>query len=547
MVLPRCITLVGPSGSGITTISKELENMGYNIIQPTLLETLRDDVKRTDLHAYVLKIWSMLDQGVALEKLGEYANTLCQETQKCQGNITIFLHSEIPMLMRRQEENRLKTRLLHKFNLPHQQALQIEQQILQPFSDVAQIKLDTTNLSPIIARRTVNLLLNLGIPFDTNSYEKLVDHVVSDFFPLFKDIPLIQEVLSQLDAARDFLNSQQFYYTALDSKRILKSNHMVFLVGEGSSLIALQSAAWMLHKGYKQMLNFYRIPASDLRFTDITNAIVLVCSNSGNTAEIKQNIEGGYFNDARLVVGLTNHKDSVLGQYCASNGILFPLEVPEEKSIAATVSFFKSFLIATAVLARIGAILGKPDIYDRVFEDAINLPELLRDLFTQQRINSVAYIAKKLSRSLAESRHGYITSAGLLSETLLSEASLKAKELARVHLEPIFNSLFHGPLIPDVSTAIYLEDPLVTIGAMKKQVDKLSSYIPTIVTIGSHDFGVPNIFIPQTTPMNSLALHLVTLQLTYFLIGIEYGYGLEEIQYPIRLSNEMGDVVAFDE
>jgi len=537
MALPRCITLVGPSGSGITTISKELESMGYNIIQPTLLETLRDDAKRTDLHAYVPKIWDVLDQGVALEKLGEYANTLCQETQKCRGNITIFLHAEISVLTRRQEEDRLKTRLTHKYNLPHQQALQIEHQILQPFSDVAQIKLDTTNLSPILARRTVNLLLNLEIPFETDSYEKLVDHVVSDFFQSFKDIPLIQEVLSQLDAARDFLNSRRSYYTAPDSKRILESNHMVFLVGEGSSLIALQSAAWLLHKGYKQMLNFYRIPAFDLRFTDITDAIVLVCSSSGNTAEIKQNIEEGYFDVAKLVVGLTNHEDSTLGQYCTSNGILLPLEVPEELSVAATVSFFKSMLIATAVLARIGEILGKPDTYDRVFEDAAHLPELLRDLFTQRRIKSIAYVAKKLSRGLAKSRHGYITSAGLLSETLLAEASLKAKELARVHLEPIFNSLFHGPLNPDVSVAIYLEDPLVTIEAMKKHVDKLSSYITTVVTMGPHDLGVPNIFIPQTTPLNSLTLHLVTLQLTYFLIGIEYGYSLEEIQYPIRLSN----------
>jgi len=50
MALPRCITLVGPSGSGITTISKELESMGYNIIQPTLLETLRGDAKWTDGH-----------------------------------------------------------------------------------------------------------------------------------------------------------------------------------------------------------------------------------------------------------------------------------------------------------------------------------------------------------------------------------------------------------------------------------------------------------------------------------------------------------------
>ena len=510
--------------------------MGYDVIQPTLLETLKDDAKREDLHAYIPKIWDALDQGIALEKLGEYAKTLCQETQKCQGNITIFLHSAIPTLTKRQEENRLKTRLSQEYNLPHQQALQIEQQVLQPFSDVAQIKVDTTGMTPIHARRTINLLLNLRIPFETNSYEKLVDHVVADFFQSFKDIPLIQEILSQLDAARSFLNSQQLSHEALDAERILASNHSVFLTGEGSSLSALQGAAWLLHKGYRQMLNFYRVPASDLRFTDITDAIILVCSNSGNTAEIKQSIEEGYFDAAKLVIGLTNHKDSALGKYCAANGVLFPLEVPDEQPIAATVSFFKSVLTATVVLARIGEILGNSDTYERVFEDATHLPELLRDLFTQRRLNSIAFVAKKLARGMAESKHGYITSAGLLSDCLLAEASLKAKELARVHLEPIFNSLFHGPLNPDVSTAIYLEDPLVTIEAMKKHVDKLRLYIPTVVTLGSHDFDVPNIFIPQTTPINSVAIHLVTLQLTYFLIGIESGFSLEEIQYPIRLS-----------
>jgi RNase adaptor protein for sRNA GlmZ degradation len=96
MALPRCITLVGPSGSGITTVLKELESMGYDIIQPTLLETLQDDEQRTELHAYVPKIWDALDKGIPLEKLGQYAKDLCREAQKCQGNFTIFLHSEIP-------------------------------------------------------------------------------------------------------------------------------------------------------------------------------------------------------------------------------------------------------------------------------------------------------------------------------------------------------------------------------------------------------------------------------------------------------------------
>jgi fructoselysine-6-P-deglycase FrlB-like protein len=510
--------------------------MGYDIIQPTLLETLHDDAKRSDLHAYIPKIWDALDQGVPLEKLGEYAENLCQEAQKCQGNITIFLHSEIPTLTQRQEENRLKTRLSQDYNLPHQQALRIEQNVLKSFANVAQIKLDTTNMSPIHARRTVNLLLNLRFPFETNSYEKLVDHAVSDFFHYFEGVPLIQEILSQLDAARDFLNHQREYYDALKSDLIQDSNQTIFLVGEGSSLSSLQSAAWLLHKGYQQLLNIHRIPASDLRFTDIREGIVVICSNSGNTAEIKQNIEEGFFDAAKLVIGITNHEDSSLGKYCTEHGVLFPLSTTDEKSIAATVSVTKSILTATAILARIGGILGETDLYDRVFEDATPLPGLLRDLFTQRRINTIAYVAKTLARGMAQSRHGYITAAGLLSDCLLAEASLKAKELAREHLEPIFNSLFHGPLNPDVGTAIYLQDPLVTIDAMKQHVDKLSLYIPTVVTLGPHDFGVPNIFIPQTTPINSLALHLITLQLTYFLIGIENGFSLEEIQYPIRLS-----------
>ncbi len=69
----------------------------------------------------------------------------------------------------------------------------------------------------------------------------------------------------------------------------------------------------------------------------------------------------------------------------------------------------------------------------------------------------------------------------------------------------------------------------MTIDAMKKHIDKLSLYIPTVVTVGCHNFGIPHIFIPQTTPVNSLILHLVTLQLTYFLMGLESGFSLEEI------------------
>ncbi|MBD3306372.1 hypothetical protein GF339_08230, partial [candidate division KSB3 bacterium] len=224
MSLPRCITLVGPSGSGITTVSKELETMGYDLIQPTVLDTLKADDTRTTPHAYIPKIWDALDEGVPLEKLGEYAVTLCQAAQKCQGNITIFLHSEIPTLTKRQEENRLKTRLSQEYNLPHQQALHIEQQVLRPFAEIARIKIDTTHLSPVFTRRTVNLLLNLSIPFETNSYEKLVDHVVSDFFHSFGNVNLLQEITSQLDATRDFLNSQRTYYEALDPERVRQSN-----------------------------------------------------------------------------------------------------------------------------------------------------------------------------------------------------------------------------------------------------------------------------------------------------------------------------------
>jgi len=536
MALPRSVTLVGPSGSGITTVAKELESMGYDMIQPALLETIQDDAKRAQPHAYIPKIWEALDRGVPLEELAGYAESLCQEVQKCQGNITIFLYSAIPVLTKRQEESRLKTRLSQEYNLPHQQALLIEQQVLKPFSEIAQIRLDTTNLSPLHARRTVNLLLNLHTPFETNSYEKLVDHVVSDFFRSFAGVPLIEDILSQLDATRDFLNLQDQYIKAIDATRVKSSNSRIFLVGEGSSLSALQSAAWLLHKGYGQVLNVQRIPSSDLRFTDISDGIVLMCSNSGNSAEIKQNIEEGRFDAAQLVIGLTNDEDSAVGQYCTKHGVLFPLNVPIEKPIAATVSVTKSILIASAVLAQIGGIMGEPDIYDRFFEDATNLPGLLRDVFTQRRINAIAHVAKILARGMAQSRHGYITAAGLLSDCLLAEASLKAKELAREHLEPIFNSLFHGPLNPDVGTAVYLEDPLVSFEAMKKHVDKLTLYIPTVVTVGPHDFGVPNIFLPQTTPVNSLLLHLISLQLTYFLIGLENGFSLEEIQYPIRLS-----------
>ena len=535
MALPRCITLVGPSGSGITTISKELESLGYEIIHPTL-DILKDDEQRTGLHAYIPKIWGALEEGVPLEKLGEYAEKLCQATQRCQGNITIFLHSEIHALTKRQEESRLKTRLSQDYNLPHQQALQIEQQMLEPFSEVAQIKLDTTDMAPLHARRSVNLLLNLRIPFKSNSYEKLVDHVVSDFFQSFKDVPLIQDIQAQVDAARAFVHSQKTYRDNLDADRIKESNQTVFLVGEGSSLTALNSAAWLLHKGYRQFTNVFRIPASDLRFTDITDAIVVICSNSGNTAEIAQDIQAGHFGVAKLVIGMTNHDDSILANYCREHGVLFLLDVPKEKPVAATVSYFKSFLTGTAVLAAIGGILGKADVYDQVFEDATHLPELLRDLLTQRRINPMAHAAKKLAQGLTKSHHGYITAAGLLSDCLLSEAALKAKELARIHLEPVFNSLFHGPLNPDVSTAIYLEDSLVTADAMKKHVEKLRLYIPTVVTLGTHDFDVPHIFIPQTTPINSVALHLVSLQLLYLLIGLENGFSLEEIQYPIRLS-----------
>ncbi len=536
MSLPRSITLAGPSGSGITTISKELESMGYDIIHPTLLETLEQDDELKGPHVYIPKIWDALDQGVPLKDLGGYAQTLCDKIQKCRGNIIIFLYADIPVLTKRQEENRLKTRLSQEYNLPHQQALQIEQQVLTPFSDVAQIKLDTTKMSPILARRTVNLLLSLQIPFEAHSYEQLVDHVVSDFFRFFNDTPVIREILSQQKAARDFINDRGTCEALFDESQIKRSSQKVFLTGEGSSLVALNSAAWLLHKGYGQLINFYCIPASDLRFTNLSDSIVLVCSNSGDTSEIKQNIDEEVFDDAALVIGFTNHTNSALGKYCAVNGVLLPLNVPEEASVAATVSVFKSMLMATAVLARVGDIITGSTCCQKIFEDTNRLPEHLKDLFTQQRINALAAVAKKLNRGLAKTKHGYIISAGLFSNCLLAEASIKAKELSRIHLEPIYHSLFHGPLNPDVETALYLQDPLVSIETMEKHIEKIKLYVPVVATLGVNDYGVPNIPIPSATPIASLAIALVSLQLVFLLIGIESGYSLEEIQYPIRLS-----------
>ena len=81
-------------------------------------------------------------------------------------------------------------------------------------------------------------------------------------------------------------------------------------------------------------------------------------------------------------------------------------------------------------------------MYERVFADATHLPELLRNLLTQQRINTIAFVAKKLAKGMADSNHGYITSAGLLSDCLLAEAALKAKELARVSAETEVPTIF---------------------------------------------------------------------------------------------------------
>ncbi|MCW8994891.1 MAG: RNase adapter RapZ [Psychromonas sp.] len=139
----KLIVISGRSGSGKTIALHVLEDLGYNCIDGVpfqLLEQLIDTVDKTNN-----KVAITLDIRNLPSKASEIEQLLSSLKQKIEVKI-IYLDAISSELIRRYSETR-RFHPLSKQKLSLSQAIELENELLQPIRDCAALTIDTTTLS----------------------------------------------------------------------------------------------------------------------------------------------------------------------------------------------------------------------------------------------------------------------------------------------------------------------------------------------------------------------------------------------------------------
>jgi UPF0042 nucleotide-binding protein len=142
----KLIIVSGRSGSGKTTCLHVLEDMGYycvDNIPASLLETLAHRFNDTDCELDHVAV--SIDARNLSKDLSSFPE-IFQRLSTQQDTRIIFLDAEANTLLKRFSETRRKHPLTHK-GMGLQDAITFERQLLSPLATLADLSLDTTNLS----------------------------------------------------------------------------------------------------------------------------------------------------------------------------------------------------------------------------------------------------------------------------------------------------------------------------------------------------------------------------------------------------------------
>lgn len=538
--------LSGRTGSGLSTAKRTFERNGYLISYPRLSKFNPADYDNERKQVIVIDVnTAIADNQGEHELMAYYEEFLVKLRDRFK---IIFLDAEDSVLFRRQHNDHLPPLYTEHFDVPWMQAFAMESKVLKPLSENAHFRFDSGQTAPAELAQTLDFYINLEMPqqIEANSYKAFLAELYHEDFwaHIGKRMTVFREIHAEPDAARHFLEhfDTKLKQPVLNSpllKRIGKI-HRIVITGMGSSFFTGQAAKEIMQKQYRVSLPLDCIPLSEISFGDLKDVLIIINSNSGETGEIKQCVSNKLFEPAAGIFGLTNYPNSFLGRYCTENknSLLFPLDVPEEDSIPATVSVTANLMLLCGLIALLqDAREPKADVTGKYLADVEPLPDVLSSLLSQGTLNQIYSWARSMA-DYFQHGVGYVVGCGLMT-SILAEVALKGIELAKVQLTGLPHSFAHGPLnSANMEAAIYLQDTLTDQDVIRKHLEKLVQHCP-VFSIGPYwQINLPNLSTFSChgqNPTLSVFAQLMVMQLTFAVFAMIKGLSVKEICQPSML------------
>ncbi|MFT5210163.1 MAG: UPF0042 nucleotide-binding protein [Flavobacterium sp.] len=138
------IILSGRSGSGKSTALHVLEDLGYYCIDNLPVSLLKPLINRLSINIKLTKVSVSIDARNIAEDLANFPNEI-EDLDDVDLQI-VYLDSSSPTLVKRFSETRRKHPLSNN-DIDLRAALELEKTLLDSISDIADLTIDTTNLT----------------------------------------------------------------------------------------------------------------------------------------------------------------------------------------------------------------------------------------------------------------------------------------------------------------------------------------------------------------------------------------------------------------
>ncbi len=169
------IIISGRSGSGKSTALHVLEDMGYYCIDNLPVTLLRPLIERLARGQSISNAAVSIDARNIAEDLVEFPEVVRTFDKRVVSTKIVYLDSSSPALVKRFSETRRKHPLSDS-NTDLREALESERELLSPISNMADLILDTTNLSihelrDLIKSRVAQDIREFALLFQSFAYK----------------------------------------------------------------------------------------------------------------------------------------------------------------------------------------------------------------------------------------------------------------------------------------------------------------------------------------------------------------------------------------
>lgn len=169
------IIISGRSGSGKSTALHVLEDMGHYCIDNLPVTLLRPLIERLGRDQVFSNAAVSVDARNIAEDLAEFPEVVQTFDKKIVSIKIVYLDSSSPALVKRFSETQRKHPLSDN-NTDLREALEVEKELLRPISNMADLILDTTNLSihelrDLIKSRVAQEHLGFALLFQSFAYK----------------------------------------------------------------------------------------------------------------------------------------------------------------------------------------------------------------------------------------------------------------------------------------------------------------------------------------------------------------------------------------